>query len=102
MALLPRTKSATLLPSSDPSSLGTAAEATIPGHQILITFSTGSISLLTPLTESQYRRLSTLTSHLTNTLYHAAGLNPRAYRIDKDAPDGMLGSRTIVDGTILR
>jgi cleavage and polyadenylation specificity factor subunit 1 len=101
MTLLPRTKSATLLPSSDPSSLDTAAEATIPGHQILISSSTGSISLLTPLTESQYRRLSTLTSHLTNTLSPAAGLNPRAYRIDKDAPDGMLGSRTIVDGTIL-
>jgi cleavage and polyadenylation specificity factor subunit 1 len=78
-----------------------AADSTIPEHEILITSSTGSISLLSPLSESQYRRLSTLASHLTNTLYHACGLNPRAYRVDRDAPDGMVGSRTVVDGSVL-
>ncbi|KAE8451071.1 hypothetical protein EG329_004743 [Mollisiaceae sp. DMI_Dod_QoI] len=100
MTLLPRTKAATIL-SSSPDAMDVAVNATIPEHEILITTSTGSISLLSPLSEAQYRRLSTLTSHLTNTLYHACGLNPRAYRIDRDAPEGMVGSRTVVDGTIL-
>ncbi|PBP22428.1 CPSF A subunit region [Diplocarpon rosae] len=100
MTVLPRTKAATLLPPS-PEAMDTAAEATIPEHEILLTSSTGCISLLTPLSEAQYRRLSTLSSHLINTLYHACGLNPRAYRVDKDAPEGMVGSRTVIDGTIL-
>ncbi|KAF8865332.1 hypothetical protein BDZ45DRAFT_612500 [Acephala macrosclerotiorum] len=100
MTLLPRTKAASIIPPS-PDAMDIAADATIPEHEILITSSTGAISLLSPLGEAQYRRLSTLTSHLTNTLYHACGLNPRAYRIDRDAPEGMVGSRTVVDGTIL-
>ncbi|KAH7391412.1 CPSF A subunit region-domain-containing protein [Cadophora sp. MPI-SDFR-AT-0126] len=100
MTVLPRTKAATLLPPT-PEATEIAAEDTIPEHEILMTSSTGCISLLSPLSEEQYRRLSTLSSHLINTLYHACGLNPRAYRIDKDAPEGMVGSRTIIDGTIL-
>lgn len=100
MTLLPRTKAATVLPPG-PDAMDIAADATIPEHEILITSSTGSIALLSPLGEAQYRRLSTLTSHLTNTLYHPAGLNPRAYRIDRDAPEGTAGSRAVVDGTIL-
>jgi cleavage and polyadenylation specificity factor subunit 1 len=100
MTLLPRTTAPAILPVT-PDGMDTAAEATIPEHEILITSNTGSISLLSPLSEPQYRRLSTLASHLTNTLYHACGLNPRAYRIDKDAPEGMVGGRTVVDGAIL-
>lgn len=100
MTLLPRTKTATLLPPS-PDAMDVAANATIPEHEILIGSSTGALSLLTPLSESQYRRLSTLSSHMINTLYHACGLNPRAYRVDRDAPEGMIGSRAVIDGGIL-
>jgi cleavage and polyadenylation specificity factor subunit 1 len=102
MTLLPRTISTTLLPAT-PEAMNTAAEATIPEHQLLITSQSGAISLLSPLSESQYRRLSTLASHLTNTLYHACGLNPRAYRVGsgKDVPEAMVGGRTIVDGGML-
>jgi cleavage and polyadenylation specificity factor subunit 1 len=100
MTLLPRTKPATLLPPS-PSAIDQAAEETIPEHEILITSTTGVISLLSPLTEAQYRRLNTLTQHLTSTLYHACGLNPRAYRVDKDAEQGV-GGRTIVDGGLIQ
>jgi cleavage and polyadenylation specificity factor subunit 1 len=100
MRLLPRTKAATLLPAT-PNAMEIVAEATIPDHEILITTNTGSLALLSPLSESQYRRLGTLASHLMNTLYHACGLNPRAYRIDRDAPEGMVGGRTIVDGSML-
>lgn len=100
MTLLPRTKAPTMLPASTDAT-EIAADATIPSHQILITTNTGCISLLTPLSEGQYRRLNTLASQLITTLYHPCGLNPKAYRIDRDAPEGMVGSRSVVDGTIL-
>jgi len=100
MTLLPRTTASTMLPPS-PDAMDIAAEATIPSQQLLLTSHTGQLSLLSPLSENQYRRLSTLASHLTNTLYHACGLNPRAYRVDKDAPEGMVGGRTVVDGSVL-
>lgn len=70
-------------------------------YHIIITTSTGCISILSPLSEFQYRRLSTLTTHLTNALSHSLGLNPKMYRIDRDAPDSMAGSRTVVDGALL-
>ncbi|KAL3422159.1 cpsf a subunit region [Phlyctema vagabunda] len=100
MMLLPRTTAATTLPAT-PEAIDTAAEATIPEHEVLMTSHTGVISLLSPLSESQYRRLSTLASHLTNTLYHACGLNPRAYRTAKDTSESMVGARAIVDGKML-
>jgi cleavage and polyadenylation specificity factor subunit 1 len=100
MTLLPRTQTPSILPAS-PDAMEIATANTIPSHEILLTSSTGSISLLTHLTEPQYRRLNLLSTHLSNTLYHACGLNPKAYRIDKDAPEGVAGSRGVVDGTIL-
>ena len=99
MTLLPRTptqsSSSTLLPAS----LQTTPDSTPPTppqqQQILLTTQTGTLSLLTPLTEPQYRRLSTLATHLTNTLYHPLGLNPRSFR----AQDG---SRSMmVDGSLV-
>jgi cleavage and polyadenylation specificity factor subunit 1 len=101
MILLPRTKAPSLIDPS-PNAAADAVEETTPGHQILLTSSTGSIAVLTPLSEPQYRRLNTLTSHLTNTLYHPLGLNPRAYRVDKENDGGGLaGTRTIVDGGVV-
>jgi cleavage and polyadenylation specificity factor subunit 1 len=100
MTLLPRTKAATMVPATL-DAIDEAANATIPDHEIIMTDNTGSISLLSPLSEAQYRRLSTLASHLANTLYHPCGLNPRAHRLAKDAPEGMVGARTIVDGGML-
>jgi cleavage and polyadenylation specificity factor subunit 1 len=73
--------------------------ATGPLHHILHTSQSGIISLLTPLSESTYRRLGALATHLTNTLEHPCGLNPRAYRAVES--EGF-GSRGIVDGDILR
>lgn len=101
MTLLPRTTSTTLPATED--AMNVAADATIPEHEIVITSQTGAISLLSPLSESQYRRLSTLANHLTNTLYHACGLNPKAYRVGsgKDTQEGMVGGRTVVDGGML-
>ncbi|TAQ83615.1 hypothetical protein B7494_g8060 [Chlorociboria aeruginascens] len=100
MTLLPRTTSSSIIPAT-PSNLDAEANATIPGYELLFTSNTGSISLLSTLSESQYRKLSTLANHLTNTLFHACGLNPREYRVGKDAPESMVGSRTVVDGAVL-
>lgn len=100
MTLLPRTKATTVLPSS-PETMDIAADETIPEHELLLTTTTGSIGLLSPLSESQYRRLNTLTNHLSNTLYHACGLNPKAYRVSAQAPEAVIGGRPIVDGSIL-
>ncbi|RAL59964.1 hypothetical protein DID88_000590 [Monilinia fructigena] len=72
-----------------------------PSQPLLLTSRTGTLALLSPLTESQYRRFGTLVSHLTNTLYHPCGLNPRAYRIDRDASEGIVGGRNIIDGAVL-
>lgn len=100
MTLLPRTKAPTLL-AATAENANLAAEATIPEHEILITSLTGSISVLSPLSEAQYRRVSTLSSHLSNMLYHPCGLNPKAYRQARDAPEGMLGGRQVVDGSLV-
>jgi cleavage and polyadenylation specificity factor subunit 1 len=100
MTLLPRTKAPRTLPATA-ESIETAADDTIPENEILITSCTGTISLLSPLSEAQYRRLTTVTNMLANTLYHACGLNPKAYRITVLAPEPVIGGRPIVDGTVM-
>jgi cleavage and polyadenylation specificity factor subunit 1 len=102
MTLVPRTISSPILP-VNPEAMDIAADDTITGHEILVTSQTGAISLLSPLSETQYRRLSTLANHLSNTLYHACGLNPKAYRLGStDTIEGLVGGgRTIVDGSML-
>jgi cleavage and polyadenylation specificity factor subunit 1 len=78
-------------------------QATSTAHSILLTSSTGSLSLITPLSESTYRRLSTLQNVLlASTLdshAHYASLNPRAYR--QVETDGV-GGRGIIDGDLVR
>ncbi|KAK6612511.1 cpsf a subunit region [Botrytis cinerea] len=103
MTLLPTTRPLPQLttapwPSPDPSP---QEDTPSPSQPLLLTSRTGTLALLSPLTESQYRRFGTLVSHLTNTLYHPCGLNPRAYRIDRDANEGIVGGRTIIDGGVL-
>ncbi|PQE22071.1 cpsf a subunit region protein [Rutstroemia sp. NJR-2017a BVV2] len=98
MTLLPSIPS---LPPFTNDSSSPAPDPPSPSQSLLLTSQTGTLSLLTPLSESQYRRLGTLASHLTNTLYHPCGLNPRAYRIDRDAPEAIVGGRTIIDGCLL-
>ncbi len=70
-----------------------------PPHQILITTQSGCLALITPLNEQVYRRLQVLQTQLANTLEHACGLNPRAYRAVES--DGM-GGRGMLDGGLLR
>ncbi|PNS20445.1 hypothetical protein CAC42_5895 [Sphaceloma murrayae] len=67
--------------------------------QVLTWGRSGQVGLVTPLDETQYRRLSALQSQLTNVLEHPAGLNPRAYR-NVRSEDG--GGRGVVDGDLIR
>ncbi|KAK3675759.1 mRNA cleavage and polyadenylation factor subunit [Recurvomyces mirabilis] len=71
-------------------------------HVLLPTLS-GSIGLLTPITdEATYRRLSALQTQLTNLLEHAAGLNPRAYRAVDTLATPAVGSRGVLDGSLVQ
>ncbi|KAI9698522.1 MAG: mRNA cleavage and polyadenylation factor subunit [Candelina mexicana] len=101
--------SLTLLPSSSPPPQNSPPNAMsldfiaptsspTPASQLLFTTQTGSLHLLTPLSEPLYRRLSALQTQLTNTLEHACGLNPKAYRAVET--DGM-GGRGVIDGKLL-
>jgi cleavage and polyadenylation specificity factor subunit 1 len=71
----------------------------------LLASPTGVLAALRPLSESAYRRLSSLAAQLVNSLPHAAGLNPKGYRMaNADCPpagvDAGIG-RSIVDGAVL-
>lgn len=88
----------------------TASSQSGSGHYVLLmaSSSSGQISLITPLNESSYLRLSSLTTQLINNLSQYLGLNPKAYRLPGSTgayppPPGVdsgLG-RSIVDGAVL-
>lgn len=87
-----------------------SAPGVFPPHTILFASPTGSMATMSALSETSYRRLSSLVSQLINTLPHPAGLNPKAYRMPpsatqttaKMAPGIDYGVGTnIVDGAIL-
>lgn len=96
LTLLPRTAVSSELAVMDSDSMD--LDAYVPLHQALITTQTGSIAVVTSLSEESYRRLSALQSQLSNTLEHPCGLNPRAYRAVES--DGVAG-RGMIDGKLL-
>lgn len=72
-----------------------------PLQQILHTSQSGTLALLTPLSESSYRRLSGLATFLSNTLESACGLNPKAWRAVEGELGGGGGTRGVLDGNLL-
>ncbi|KAK0617867.1 CPSF A subunit region-domain-containing protein [Bombardia bombarda] len=72
---------------------------------LLLASPTGVIAALRPLSESAYRRLSSLATQLTTSLLHPAGLNPKGYRMPSMScpPAGVDAGigRNIVDGSML-
>ena len=74
-------------------------------HVLLFASSSGALSALSPLNESSYRRLLSVTNQLLPALAPHGGLNAKANRIPADG--GKLGGvetgsgRVIVDGTVL-
>lgn len=87
-----------MLPSRIGGERGEGGEEGTRLYQVLTWGRSGQVGLVTPLEETQYRRLSALQSQLTNVLEHPAGLNPRAYR-NVRSEDG--GGRGVVDGDII-
>lgn len=82
-----------------------------PGHQVLVTHTTGAMSVIHPLSESSYRRLTALQTYMTNALEPHCGLNTRSYRavdpslinfkgavVDGSSTGASGGARSIVDG----
>ncbi|KAH6094447.1 cleavage factor two protein CFT1 [Parastagonospora nodorum] len=81
----------------------TSTTSSLPLHQILCTSQSGTLALITPLSESSYRRLSGLATHLQQFLDSPCGLNGKAFR----AADVMEGGwdagtqRAMLDGGLL-
>ncbi|KAF9736001.1 mRNA cleavage and polyadenylation factor subunit [Paraphaeosphaeria minitans] len=69
-------------------------------RQVLHTSQSGTLALITPLSEATYRRLSSLTTYLANTLDSACGLNPKAWRVGGgEVGEGAKGG--MVDGNLV-
>ncbi|KAF2403941.1 protein CFT1, partial [Trichodelitschia bisporula] len=100
LTLLPCTVPAPVSrPATEPDADAMDIDAPAPtGHLVLQLSQTGSLALLTPLSESSYRRLGSLQTYLTNVLPHACGLNPRSFRAVESE---RFGSRSVVDGVLL-
>lgn len=96
LTLLPRTRASP--ESADVEADEMDVDPDMPLHQALLTTQTGSLAIVTSLSEDSYRRLSALQSQLSNTLEHPCGLNPRAYRAVES--DG-IGGRGMIDGKLL-
>ncbi|CAK7267817.1 mRNA cleavage and polyadenylation factor subunit [Sporothrix epigloea] len=81
-----------------------------PPHHLLLASPTGVLASLMPLSEPEYRRLSSLTGQLATSLPHTAGLNSKGYRmaagaaenpaIEAPGVDAAVG-RGVVDGALL-
>jgi cleavage and polyadenylation specificity factor subunit 1 len=83
--------------------MDTTPNLTPPLTQILLTTQSGTLALITPLSEDSYRRLSNLTTHLANTLESACSLNASAFRTSESEGgwDAGTGARGILDGNLL-
>jgi cleavage and polyadenylation specificity factor subunit 1 len=70
-------------------------------YNLLLTSHTGRLSLLTPLDEPKYRRLSLLQGQLSTSIETACGLNHRSYRA-AGGEGGVSVVRGVLDGALLR
>jgi len=61
----------------------------------------GSLSSLTPVDESVFKRLQLLQGQLTRNIQHFAGLNPKAFRIVRNDYVSKPLSKGILDGNLL-
>ncbi|KAM5464606.1 mRNA cleavage and polyadenylation factor subunit [Microsporum ferrugineum] len=98
MTLLPQGSHTPHSP-ADRDAMDTDAPLPPSKYQVLMTFQTGSVGIITPLNEDSYRRLLALQSQLVNALEHPCGLNPRGYRAVES--DGIGGQRGMIDGNLL-
>ncbi|KAL8998200.1 MAG: hypothetical protein Q9169_002685 [Polycauliona sp. 2 TL-2023] len=103
LTLLPSSSSSSPSPSSPSSSHPTNPSSPAPANpspSLLLTSTSGSLSLLTPLTHQTHRTLSALQTHLHSTLPHPLGLNPRAFR-NVEGAEGIVGTTTAGRGGVI-
>ncbi|KEY74035.1 hypothetical protein S7711_02625 [Stachybotrys chartarum IBT 7711] len=92
-----------LLPRALPPSIPSAS-ATHKSHVLLLASPSGSLAALTPLGESAYRRLLSVTNQLIAALVPHGGLNPKAHRVPESTRTvgvETASGRVIIDGTVL-
>lgn len=74
-------------------------------HILLLASASGSLAALTPVSETTYRRLLSVTNQLLPALPPHGGLNAKAYRVPEGVarPVGVetASGRTIIDGAVL-
>ncbi|PFH57030.1 hypothetical protein XA68_15602 [Ophiocordyceps unilateralis] len=82
-----------------------ASPASVP-HALLLASSSGQLAALTPLPESAYRRLLSVSNQLLPALVPHGGLHARAHRMpSRGGPVGVetaaSSGRAVIDGTVL-
>lgn len=97
------------LPASQPQPTGTSGAAT--PHTLLLSCPTGQLAALTPLGETSYRRLLSLTNQLLPAVAPHGGLHPKAHRLPEGrgaqsharavGVETAASGRMIVDGVVL-
>ncbi|PFH48729.1 hypothetical protein AMATHDRAFT_64747 [Amanita thiersii Skay4041] len=74
----------------------------IPQAKLITGSTDGSISSLTPVDETAFKRLQLLQGQLTRNMQHVAGLNPKAFRIVRNDRVSKPLSKGVLDGNLLR
>ncbi|TQV96482.1 hypothetical protein V2A60_003121 [Cordyceps javanica] len=97
------------VPASQPQPQGTTGAET--PHTLLLSCPTGQLAALTPLSESAYRRLLSLTNQLMPAVVPHGGLHPKAHRLPEGrgaqshsravGVETAASGRMIVDGAVL-
>ncbi|TFY75914.1 hypothetical protein EWM64_g8097, partial [Hericium alpestre] len=76
-------------------------DMSVPQAKLLCGHTDGSLTSLLPVDESTFKRLQLLQGQLTRNVQHAAGLNPRAFRIVRNDFVSKPLSKGILDGNLL-
>ncbi|PMB71118.1 Protein cft1 [Beauveria bassiana] len=97
------------IPASQPQPKGTTGAET--PHTLLLSCPTGQLAALTPLSESAYRRLLSLTNQVLPAVVPHGGLHPKAHRLPEGrgaqshsravGVETAASGRMIVDGAVL-
>lgn len=74
----------------------------IPQTRLITGSPDGSITSLTAVEETAFKRLQLLQGQLTRNMQHVAGLNPKAFRIVRNDQVSKPLSKGILDGNLLR
>ncbi|TDL22024.1 hypothetical protein BD410DRAFT_828742 [Rickenella mellea] len=77
-------------------------EKAIPYARLITGATDGSLSSLTPVDETIFKRMQLLQGQLTRNVQHFAGLNPKAFRVVRNDYVSRPLSKGIVDGNLLQ